>query len=116
MCVFPLCSRAEEARDIASQMIGHQLHTKQTGTVGRPCQRVHTYIQQYAHEYNYILRIRTYIHFSLLTLVPMVCITVVCVCVCVCVQVLVSEKLELVNEYYFALVMERSFMVGDPSH
>ena len=26
-------------------------------------------------------------------------------------QVLVCEKLELVNEYYFALVMERSFMV-----
>ena len=28
-----------------------------------------------------------------------------------CVQVLVCEKLELVNEYYFALVMERAFMV-----
>ena len=30
----------------------------------------------------------------------------------VCEQVLVSEKLELVDEYYFALVLDRSFMVG----
>ena len=36
--VHLFCS-PDEAKDMASQMIGHQLHTKQTGTIGRPCEK-----------------------------------------------------------------------------
>lgn len=38
MCIY---CRPDEAKEIASQMIGHQLHTKQTGTIGRPCTKVY---------------------------------------------------------------------------
>lgn len=34
-----VCS-PEEAKSIASQMLGHRLVTKQTGSVGRPCSKV----------------------------------------------------------------------------
>lgn len=32
--------RADEAKDIASKMIGHKLFTKQTGSEGRICKKV----------------------------------------------------------------------------
>ena len=49
MCNMPhTSSRSEEAKDIASQMIGHQLHTKQTGAVGRPCRKVCTIISKHS--------------------------------------------------------------------
>ena len=34
----------EEAKRVASQMLGNKLITKQTGSAGRICEKVHTFI------------------------------------------------------------------------
>lgn len=33
-------SRPEEVEDVCSKMLGHKLITKQTGSEGKPCQKV----------------------------------------------------------------------------
>ena len=72
---------AEEIQEFASKMLGYKLITKQTGSRGRRCDKV---------GYGKQIREEIYAFFF---------------------QVLVVEKMKLLSEYYFAIVMDRAFKV-----
>ena len=82
-------------------MIGHKLITKQTGAAGRPCNMArlfpHTQTSIHLHTRTDVHR-RARAHAHTPTLTPND-------------QVLVMEKMNIIKEYYFAIMMDRASQV-----
>lgn len=86
-------------RSVASNMIGHKLITKQTGAAGRPCNMARLFSHTQAIiNLNTPTRIHRRTHAHTPTLTPND-------------QVLVMEKMNIIKEYYFAIMMDRASQV-----
>lgn len=90
-------------------MLGHKLITKQTGISGRICQKVSHNIEAFCFTNKASVVGTDRISCAKIHNTVQLC---TCTCICIIMQVLVVEKMNLLSEFYFAIVLDRAFMVS----